>query len=118
MQRDGKCHPDLPRAIAVRGALCSLAGAWFDVAARTRLLLIGAGAAVMVLVGGSVGFFLDPSRADLRSHYHVGEWGSAASFDRLIHTFDALGWCLAACGIAVVVVMLVQRRRIAAVYGR
>ena len=40
----------------------------------------------MLLVGGSVGLFLDPSRADLRSHYHVGVWGSIASFNRLIHT--------------------------------
>jgi hypothetical protein len=47
----------------------------------------------------------------------VGVWGSRTSFDRLMHELAACGWLVAACGVAVVVLMLVQRRRIAAAYS-
>jgi hypothetical protein len=91
--------------------LVVLAGARLNLAARTRVVMMSAGATVMVVVGGGMGLLLDPSRRDLQQHYHVGEWGTRAAFDRFVHSLDALGWLIAACGIAVMVLAFVQRRR-------
>jgi len=100
----------------VVGALLALAGHRLDVAARTRVILMTAGSAVMVVTGACAGLLLVPSRGDLRAHYHVGVWGSAASFSRFIHALSLCGWLIAACGVAIAVLMLLQRRRIAAAY--
>ncbi len=101
---------------AVAAAVLAFAGVRFDVTARTRAILTTTGAAVMILVGAGVGLLLDPSRHDLQKHFHVGVWGTRASFYRLIHVLDACGWFGAACGVAVLVLIVVQRRRIAAAY--
>ena len=111
--------------IAIGGALLALAGVKFDVTARTRSVLVVVGAALMIVVGAGIGLLLDPSRHDLLKHYHVGawgrlwpdgSWGSEASFARFIHLLDACGWALAACGVALLVLMTVQRRRLARAY--
>jgi hypothetical protein len=102
--------------LAVAAAGVALAGARLDVTERTRTLLMTAGAAGMVVMGAGAGVMLDPSRRALLKHYHVGVWGSRASFDRLMHELAACGWLVAACGVAVVVLMRVQRRRIAEAY--
>jgi hypothetical protein len=100
----------------VVGALLALAGHRLDVTTRTRTILMTAGSVVMIVTGSCVGLFLVPSRADLRAHYHVGVWGSPASFSRLIDTMNVCGWLIAVCGVALLVLMVVQRRRIAAAY--
>jgi hypothetical protein len=100
----------------VVGALLALAGHRLDVGTRTRVTMMTAGSAALTVTGSCVGLFLVPSRADLRAHYHVGEWDSPASFSRLIRAFDACGWLIAACGVAILVLMLVQRHKIAAAY--
>jgi hypothetical protein len=102
--------------MAVAAELLALAGVRLDITARTRVILTAAGSAVMIAVGSGVALLLDPSRHDLLKHFHVGVWGSLASFDLLIHVLDACGWLFAACGVAVLVLMVVQRRRIAAAY--
>ena len=77
---------------------------------QTALTLLPAVAALAALV--AVGIFM-------ASHfYHVGVWGTRASFYRLFDTFDALGWLVAACGLAVLVLMVLQRRRIDATYPK
>lgn len=103
--------------LAAAAAGVALAGVRLDVTARTRTLLMTAGAAGMVVLGAGAGVLLDPSRHTLLKHYHVGVWGSRTSFDRLIQELATCGWLVAACGVAVVVLMLVQRRRIAAAYS-
>ena len=102
--------------LAVAGAGLAVAGVRFDVTARTRAILMLAGAAVLIGIGTGVGLRLEPSRHDLLKHFHVGVWGTRASFDRLMHMLSACGWLVAACGVAVVVLLVVQRRRIAAAY--
>lgn len=100
----------------VVAALVAVAGVRLDVTARTRTILMSIGAATMIAVGGGVALLIRPSRADLQVHYHVGVWGTRAAFYRLFDTLDALGWVVAACGLAVLALMLLQRRRIAAAY--
>lgn len=102
--------------IAGLGAIAAFVGARFDITARTRTILMTAGAVIMIVVGSAVGLSLDPSRADLLRHYHVGTWGSRASFYELVHILDALCWVVVACGVAVMVIMILQRRRISAAY--
>lgn len=102
--------------IAFGGVLLALAGTRLDVTARTRAVLMASGGGVMMAVGAGAGLLLDPSREDLRRHYHVGEWGSQASFERLLHILGAFGWFVAACGLVVVLLMIVQRRKVAAAY--
>ncbi len=102
--------------LAVAGAGLAAAGVRLDVTARTRAILMLAGAAVLIVIGAGVGLLVDPSRHDLLRHFHVGLWGTRASFDRLMHALDACGWLVAVCGVTVVVLMVVQRRRIAAAY--
>jgi hypothetical protein len=99
--------------LAGAGALSALAGVRFDLTARTRIILMTAGSAAMIAVGAGVAVLLDPSRHDLLKYFHVGIWGSRSSFDRLIYVLDACGWLVAGCGVAVLVLMVVQRRRIA-----
>lgn len=101
---------------AVCGALLALAGIWLNVGARTRRLLMWIGASILALIGIGTAVLANPWNDDLRSHYHVGEWGSAASFDGLFYTLDALALLLAGCGVAIVAVSVVQRRRIAVAY--
>ena len=102
--------------IAVAATAVALAGVRLDVTQSTRSILMTAGAAMMIATGAGFALGLDPSRHDLQKHYHVGAWGTRASFDHLIHLLDACGWLVAACGLAVLVLMVVQRRRIAAAY--
>jgi hypothetical protein len=102
--------------LVVAAAGVALAGARLDVTARTRTLLMTAGAAGMVALGAGAGAMLDPSRRALLEHYHVGVWGSRTSFDWLMHELAACGWLVAACGVAVFMLMLVQRRRLAEAY--
>jgi len=113
-------------AFAVVGAILAFVGIRTNLSARTRTVLIVAGAGLMTVTGACVGLFLDPSRYDLLRHYHVGAlgrrlwdgevWGSEASFARFIHLLDACGWLVAACGVVVLVLVVVQRRRLAAAY--
>jgi xanthine/uracil/vitamin C permease (AzgA family) len=103
---------------AVVGAVVALAGARIDVTARTRTLMMTIGVGVMIVVGSCVGLLIGPSSKGLQVHYHVGVWGTRASFYRLFDTFDALGWLVAACGLAVLVLMVLQRRRIDATYPK
>lgn len=102
--------------LAAAAAGVALAGVRLDVTERTRTVLMTAGAAGMVVMGAGAGIMLDPSRRALLEHYHVGIWGSRASFDVLLHELAACGWVVAACGVAVVVLMRTQRRRVAAAY--
>ena len=102
--------------IAVVAAAVALAGVRLDVTPPTRNILTTAGSAMMIATGAGFALGLDPSRHDLLKHYHVGVWGTRASFDHLIHMLDACGWLVAACGVAVLVLTVVQRRRIAAAY--
>ncbi len=102
--------------LALAGAGSAAAGVRLDVTARTRAILMLTGAAVLIVIGTGVGLLLDPSRHDLLRHFHVGVWGTRASFDRLMHVLNACGWLVAACGVAVVVLMVVQRRRLVAAY--
>jgi hypothetical protein len=102
--------------LATTGALLILLGALLNVTARARQLLLAAGSVVVVSVGAGVGLLLDASRQDLQRHFHVGDWGTRTSFNRLIYTLDAFGWLVAACGVAVLVLMVVQRRRISEAY--
>jgi hypothetical protein len=102
--------------IAVVAAAVALAGVRLDLTQSTPSILTTAGSAMMIAVGAGFALGLDPSRHDLLKHYHVGVWGTRASFDHLIHMLDACGWLVAACGLAVLVLMVVQRRRIAAAY--
>lgn len=101
---------------AVLAAAATLAGLHFDVTARTRRLLTTAGAVVMIAVGAGTALLLDPSRRDLSAYYHVGTWGSRASFDRFIYLLDAFGWIVAGCGVAALVLAALQRRRVGAAY--
>jgi hypothetical protein len=103
-------------ALAVIGALLALVGARFDVTERTRIILMSSASAVMIVGGSCLALFLDPSRGDLQRHYHVGSWGSQASFAALLHTLDAIGWVVGVCGVAILVLMLLQRHRVAAAY--
>jgi hypothetical protein len=98
------------------GAIAAFAGARFDVAARTRAILMTFGSVLMIVPGSAAALLLDPSRADLLRHYHVGTWGSRASFFDLVHALDALCWAVAACGVVIVVIMMLQRRRVSAAY--
>ncbi len=102
--------------LAAAAAGVALAGVRLDVTERTRTVLMTAGAAGMVVMGVGAGIKLDPSRRALLEHYHVGVWGSRASFDLLMHELAACGWLVAACGVAVVVLMRMQRRRVAEAY--
>jgi hypothetical protein len=102
--------------IAIVGALVAFAGVWLDVTARTRAVLMTVGAIVMILIGGGVGLFLDPSRPDLLKHYHVGDWGTRASFARLMHSLDTCGGLVAACGLAILILMIVQQRKVRRAY--
>lgn len=102
--------------IAVVAAAVAFAGVRLDVTPPTRNILTTAGSAMMIATGAGFALGLDPSRHDLLKHYHVGVWGTRASFDHLIRMLDACGWLVAACGVAVLVLTVVQRRRIAAAY--
>jgi xanthine/uracil/vitamin C permease (AzgA family) len=91
-------------------------GARFDVTLRTRTVLLSIGAGLLVAVGAGVGVLLDPSRRDLQAHFHIGEWGSRSSFYAWIHLLDAFGWLLAVCGVVVAVLLVAQRRKVAAAF--
>ncbi len=101
---------------SIIAALAVLAGVQLDVTARTRRVLQTAGALVMIAVGAGTALLLDPSRRDLAAYYHVGAWGSRASFDRFLYALDGFGLVVAACGVAALVLAARQRRRIDAAY--
>jgi hypothetical protein len=70
------------------------------------------------MVAICVGFnlLLLTSRTDLEDHYHVGLWGSRLSLFLLFGTLEAIGWLIAACAVATLVLMIVQRQRLRAAY--
>jgi hypothetical protein len=103
-------------AFSVAGALIALAGVRLDLQQVTRAVLVTAGSVVMALVGVGVALWFVPTRNDLRHYYHVGSWGSAASFSHLLHLVDALGLAVAGCAVVAVVVMAMEWRRLTAAY--
>lgn len=105
-------------ATVVIAALVAVLGARIDVTARTRTIMMTIGAGIMVVVGSCVALLISPASKALRVHYHVGVWGTRAAFYRLFNTLDALGWVVAACGVAVFALMVLQRRRISAAYPK
>jgi hypothetical protein len=102
--------------VVMGAALLVVAGAWFDVTERTRTLLMSLGGGLLVFVGGSVVALFRPGRADLRGHFEVGEVGTETEWVHWVYALDALGLLIAACGVAALVLMVVQKRRIAARY--
>jgi hypothetical protein len=101
---------------AVVAALAAAGGVQLDVTARTRHLLTTAGGLVMIAVGAGTALLLEPTRHDVAAYYHVGTWGSRASFDRFLYSLDGIGLVVAGCGVTVLVLAALQRRRVAAAY--
>lgn len=102
--------------VVVSAALLIVAGAWIDVTERTRTILMSVGGGLLVFVGVSVAALFRPGRGDLRGHFEVGAVGTETEWTRWVYALDALGLLIAACGVAALVLVVLQRRRIAARY--